>query len=157
LGFSPHGFEYPSSAGLDVKEQEVPEDPRAHFAWLRTRLSAERTLEAWVRTSASMIGFGFGIVIFYDQFARLEGVAPARNPLLARYIGLALIGIGTASLGVAVWQYQIMIKYLHSEPFRGIAGIKGIRRLYPTVTVAMCLCVVGLLAFISILLRAVLR
>ena len=30
----------------------------SHFSWLRTRLSVERTLMSWVRTSVSLIGFG---------------------------------------------------------------------------------------------------
>ncbi len=138
-------------------DSPAPEDPRTHFAWLRTRMSAERTLEAWVRTSASMIGFGFGIVVFYEQFRHLEGVAPAAHPFLARYVGLALIGIGTIGLAISIWQYQALVKYLHSEAFHAIAGVKGMQRLYPTVMIAVCLCLVGVAAFVSIFYRTIVR
>ena len=36
----------------------------SHFSWLRTRLSIERTLMSWVRTSTALIGFGFTIFQF---------------------------------------------------------------------------------------------
>ena len=39
----------------------------SHFSWLRTRLSIERTLMSWVRTSVSLIGFGFTIVQFFER------------------------------------------------------------------------------------------
>ncbi|TIU04855.1 MAG: DUF202 domain-containing protein, partial [Mesorhizobium sp.] len=41
---------------------EVHVTSDSHFSWLRTRLSVERTLMSWVRTSVSLIGFGFTIV-----------------------------------------------------------------------------------------------
>jgi putative membrane protein len=129
---------------------------QGHLAWLRTRMSLERTLEAWVRTAAALIGFGFAIVQFFGHFNEMKGVAPPKDPHLANYVGLLLIGIGTLALGIAIWQYQKMAKYLWSETFRSVAGIPGMPRLHPTVTVAILLCLVGLLAFFVILIRAVL-
>ena len=66
----------------------------AHFSWLRTRLSTERTLMSWVRTGVSLIGFGFKI---FQVAARLPGTVPAHGlfPEAPRYLGLGLIGGGT--------------------------------------------------------------
>ena len=44
----------------------VKPGPETHFSWLRTRMSAERTLMSWVRTAISLIGFGFTIFQFLD-------------------------------------------------------------------------------------------
>jgi putative membrane protein len=37
---------------------QVKATAESHFSWLRTRLSVERTLMSWVRTSVALIGFG---------------------------------------------------------------------------------------------------
>jgi len=47
-----------SSAGrFDVR---VTAD--SHFAWVRTRLSLERTMMSWQRTAVALMGLGFAIV-----------------------------------------------------------------------------------------------
>src|ERR1700750_365804 len=40
---------------------EVRVTADSHFAWVRTRLSLERTMMSWLRTAVSLIGFGFAI------------------------------------------------------------------------------------------------
>jgi putative membrane protein len=137
----------------EASQSGLPANIQAHLAWLRTIMSLERTLDAWVRTAAALIGFGFTIVQFFEHFNQVQGVVPRKGPHLARYVGLLLIGIGTLALGIAVWQYQRVVKYLWSEAFRGIAGVPGMRRLYPAVTIAVLLCLVGLLALFAILVR----
>ena len=124
-----------------------------HFAWLRTRLALERTLGAWIRTAAGLIGFGFAIVQFFEHFNRMEGVTSPRDPHLARYLGLLLIGVGTFALSVAIWQYWGVVRYLRSETFQPYAGIPGMRRLFPSLMVAVLLSVIGALAFFIILMR----
>ena len=47
-----------------------------------------------------------------------------------------------------------MVKYLEGEAFQGIAGVPGLRRVYPAVVVAVLLCLIGLLAFFTILVGA---
>ena len=132
---------------------EPPGNVQVHLAWLRTRMALERTLDAWVRTATALIGFGFTIVQFFEHFNKMQGVAPDNGLHLARYVGLLLIGIGTLALGIAVLQYQRVMNYLWSEPFRNVAGIPGMRPLYPALSVAILLLMVGLLAFFAILIR----
>ena len=50
----------------------------------RTRLAHERTLMAWVRTSTSLISFGFSIYKFFEYLkesekASAEGSTPASS------------------------------------------------------------------------------
>ena len=52
---------------------EVKADVPTHFAWLRTRMSMERTLMSWVRTATALIGFGFTIFQFLHRFNQDTG------------------------------------------------------------------------------------
>ena len=38
-----------------------------HFAWLNTQMALQRTLMAGVRTSVSLIGFGFTVAQFFER------------------------------------------------------------------------------------------
>jgi putative membrane protein len=142
---------WPLKPGDEVSQSNLPANTQIHLAWLRTRMSIERTLDAWVRTAASLIGFGFTIVQFFEHLNEMQGIVPPKGPHLARYVGLLLIGIGSLALGIAVWQYQKVVKYLEGDAFRGVTGVPGMRRIYPAVVVAALLFLVGLLAFFTIL------
>lgn len=126
-----------------------------HFAWLRTRLALERTMMAWVRTSISLVGFGFTIVQFFEKFGGMPGVAPAAIPDAPRYVGLALIGAGVLGLGFSLWQYSAFTRYLWGDEFRALAGTgKGVAASYLPV-IAMILLLIGVFAFVAVLTRAV--
>jgi len=134
---------------------EVRPTSDSHFSWLRTRLSVERTLMSWVRTSVAMIGFGFTIFQFFQRFHDMQGIAPAARPEAPWFLGLALITAGIGALVTSAWQYHWMLNYLWSEPFRALRGIedKPVRTpLLALVGVVMC---IGIFAFCAVLLRAV--
>src|SRR5215213_9827591 len=59
----------------------------AQFSWIRSDLSNLRTMLSWLRTSVSMIGFGFTICNFYSGF--FEDIATPRIESAARNLGLA--------------------------------------------------------------------
>jgi len=48
-------------------------DPGPELAVMRTRLAADRTLMAWIRTSFAMITFGFGIALVTPNLVALAG------------------------------------------------------------------------------------
>lgn len=144
----------PSTDPLPVRF-EVKATADSHFAWLRTRLSVERTLMSWVRTAVALIGFGFTIVQFFDRFKSLSGVAPARLPDAPRYLGLMLILCGIFALVVSVWEYQWTLRYLWGGSFAVIAGMTKEGKQTPLFAVAIALILVGVFAFFSVLLRLV--
>lgn len=107
---------------------------------------------AWLRTSVSLIGFGFAIVQFLDRLRQLSDV-PAGHPRAPEYLGMALIGCGVVALLIAIWQYRWMIRYLRGGAFAPIAGVPEQRMQSPLIAVAVLLIFVGLFAFFAVLLR----
>jgi putative membrane protein len=131
---------------------EVSATASSHFAWLRTRLALERTIMAWVRTSASLIGFGFTIVQFFQRIQSSQTV-PVYLPGAPRDFGLALIGSGVLGLIVALRQYHKLLNYLWSTDFRSIAGIEKEPVTTSIMWVTIILLLVGLIAFFVVLFR----
>jgi putative membrane protein len=128
----------------------------SHFSWLRTRMAVESTLMSWVRTSISLIGFGFTIVQFFARFNDMQGVAEAARPGAPRYVGLAMIAAGVLGLAVSIWQYWRLNHYLWSEPFTQLAGVQRRGPINtPIIAVAMLLLLIGIFAFLAVLTRMV--
>ena len=132
---------------------EVHATADSHFSWLRTRMSAERTLMSWLRTAVSMIGFGFTIVQFFERFHEMAGVKAAHHPEAPRYLGLMLIVTGTLALVIAVAQYHTLVKYLWSETYRPITPDR--HALTPTYAASIVLIGIGLFAFFAVATRMV--
>jgi putative membrane protein len=124
-----------------------------HFSWLRTRMSVERTLMSWVRTSTALIGFGFTIFQFFERFNQMPDVAAARSPGTARAVALGLVGAGTGALFIAILEYRATIRYLWSPEFEDIAGWQSGRQTTPALLVSVFLGVVGIIALATIALR----
>lgn len=133
---------------------EVRATAESHFSWIRTRLSLERTLMAWVRTATALIGFGFTIVQFFERFQGMPDVSPAMRPQMPRYLGLALIAAGVVGLLVSLWQYHTTLQYLERD-FEPIAGVRRIPQRTPLMVVTVALLFIGLFAFFAVLVRAV--
>ena len=133
---------------------EVRATADSHFSWIRTRLSVERTLMSWVRTSVALIGFGFTIVQFFERLPTMSNV-PAMLPEAPRYLGLALIGAGVVSLIVSGQQYRWINNYLRTGDFEPIAGVSRSPIQTPIYIITIVLIFIGLFAFGAVLIRAV--
>ncbi len=141
-----------SSPPIQDRFQAKP-TAESHFAWLRTRLSIERTMMAWVRTATALIGFGFTIVQFFERFSDMKGVLTAERPMAPRYLGLAMIFCGVAALLISIWQYRKVLSYLWSRDFVPVAGIDPEGGQTPLLAVSIALVFVGAFAFFSIMVR----
>ena len=124
-----------------------------HFAWVRTRLSLERTMMAWVRTAVALIGFGFAIVQYLAHLEETPEARAAYLPHAPRYLGLALIACGILALVISIWQYWWTIRYMWSEPYTPLAGVTKEGMQTPVIAVAIVLIFIGLFAFFAVLLR----
>lgn len=111
----------------------------------RTRMAAERTLMAWSRTALSLISFGFTIYKFM-QTLQDQSKVPVLKPQAPRDVGLMLIGLGTAALIAATiqhWKYMKKLDPQHTYKLWDLSFV-----------VAILLTMIGLLMFVSIVLRA---
>lgn len=121
----------------------------AQFSWMRSELSNVRTLLAWVRTSVSLIGFGFTIYNFYRGF--LEELATPQGADAARNLGLALVGAGTLAMVIALWNYRALNTYLESSErvLQITPAVK--RRWIVAYAAAAVIMVIGLITFLFML------
>ena len=111
----------------------------------RNFMAAERTLMAWIRTSLSLISFGFTVGKFFDYLAAEKG-KPIRG-FIARMlgpdgIGIALVALGTFALLFALVDHRGTIKRLRGEGFQA--------RRTPAIVVATILVVLGISAILSL-------
>ena len=116
------------------------------LAVVRTRLAHERTLMAWVRTSTSLISFGFTIYKFF-QYLRESQQAPSHAGRIGpREFALIMIGLGLTTLIVATVEHRRSTQALRAE-FGHV-----VPRSLATV-VASLIAVLGVLAFLAVVFR----
>src|SRR5271167_2857111 len=136
---------------------EVRATAADHFAWVRTRLSIERTMMSWQRTATALIGFGLAIVQYLEHLQQMPGARPAYLPTSPEYLGLALISCGIMALVISLWQYWWVVHYLWGESFLPIAGMRAgatkEQMHSPVIAVAVLLIGIGLFAFFAVLFR----
>jgi putative membrane protein len=136
-----------------VDRFEVRVTADSHFGWIRTRLSVERTMMAWLRTAVALIGFGFAIFQYLQHLQQIPGARSAYLPDAPQLLGLALISCGILALVVSLGQYWWTVRYLWSETFAPIAGMTKEGKQSPVVAVAVLLIGIGLFAFFAVLFR----
>jgi putative membrane protein len=79
----------------------------------------ERTFLAWVRTAIAIMAFGF-LVEKFDLFLEIAGQTLARRPLsvggqlVGNIAGLALIGLGAATIVLAILRFRKTSKEIDS-------------------------------------------
>ena len=111
---------------------------------MRTIMAADRTLMAWVRTSLSMLSFGFTIYKFLESAVQSDQLARADSP---QQVGLFLAGVGTLSMLLGVVSYWTTLKDLRrTEEFR--LGRPGLR-------IGASMAIAGVAMFLGIAVRAI--
>jgi putative membrane protein len=110
----------------------------------RTSLAADRTLMAWIRTSVSMISFGFTIYKFF-MYLRESGFLSDRLPMYGpRNLGLGLVGLGTFLLGLAILEY-----FLYQRSLSRRTGQKY--RISTALVASLLITLIGILALLNLL------
>ena len=104
---------------------------------------------AWVRTSVSLLGFGFTVYKFLEFEAAKDPVLGAEGPLLRlmrgpRNFALTFILLAIVSLAIAVVQHWQYTKNL--DPVRG-------RKFDLTLVTAGFVAVIGVLSLMSLLFK----
>ena len=135
-----------------MKEPIPPAKPpnmQAELAKERNRAAAERTIMAWIRTSLSLIGFGFGIDSVVSAIGSLQIAQNIDRVRLSHFLGLAFIGLGVYSLVVAAIEHNQQLKQIQQNENYFYTPRRSLG-----LTVATGLISVGAIAFLGVLWKA---
>jgi putative membrane protein len=126
----------------DVISTSAPiDDPRVYLA-------AERTFLAWVRTSVSLMGFGF-VIARFALWTREYGASSRLSPPgylgFSTWLGFAMVLVGIFICGLAAARHRAYVAALA----RGIANPP--LHLHTSMMMAGALIVVGLAIAVHIL------
>ena len=127
--------------------ETIKEPSSNQLALERTILAHDRTLMGWVRTSTSLITFGFTIYKFFQlDLAAHPPLRPLHNVIGPRQFAILMICIGLFSLMTATIQYRL---------YRN-----GLRKWYPArpplslaEVVAALVSLLGIVALVAVLFR----
>ena len=130
---------------------------RTTLSFERTLMSSDRTLMSSVRTALSLISFGFTIAQLFAKL-RQSGMTRAVGTAMPRNFGLALIVLGIAVLAMGILGHRKFERELNARGqvlYReGMLPSDIHYRLTPTFFAAIALIAIGLLAGLSLFVRA---
>lgn len=123
-----------------VRPPDLPED----LGGVRSVLAADRTLMAWIRTSLSMLSFGFTIYKFLQGLADNNQIAATNSP---QRIGMFLAAAGTAAMVLGTLSYWATL--------RDIARAGRFRLGRSVLVIAILMSIAGVALFWAIATRLV--
>lgn len=136
-----------------MNEPPLPSKPpniQAELAKERNRAAAERTLMAWIRTSLSLIGFGFGIDSVVSAIISFQAVQDIDRVRLSRFLGLAFIGLGVYALVTAAIEHRQELRRIQRNADYSYKSRRSLG-----LTVATGLICIGAIAFLGIIWKAI--
>src|SRR5512135_1952035 len=100
--------------------EEHKDDTRSRIRNRRVHMANERTFLAWVRTSISVMAFGFVVErfsLFVRQMAAYLGKATPPHPSFSAIIGLVLVGIGALMGLLALFRYRSVARQIDEDAY----------------------------------------
>lgn len=120
---------------------------RTELAKYRSRAAADRTLMAWIRTSLSLIGFGFGIPTITTAIEKIDvnsHINPVRFSII---LGLCFIGTGMFGMALGLKEHRQILKQIESDRYT-------YENSQSAEIIAVALLIIGLLSFIGVLIKS---
>ena len=139
----------PSANELAQERTELAQE-RTEFAKYRTRQAADRTLMAWMRTSLSLISFGFGIPTIVDAIENTQATKEIKPEFLIIFIGFSFILIGVFCLINALKSHRHMLKAIRSGDYTYPSSDTN-----TTEKAVFALILVGVISFIGLFIRVI--
>lgn len=113
------------------------------LAYDRTRFAADRTLMAWIRTSLSMISFGFTIFKFFQYLHESKSAEFVRGLHRARNMGVLMTSLGTVLLVLATVEYLLYVRRISRDAHQGFPKSTSL-------VAAFLLSILGILALMDL-------
>jgi putative membrane protein len=121
-------------------------------------MSADRTLMAVIRTSLSLIGFGFTIYQFFRYLRESAGAIQLLRSEAPRKFGMALVMLGVVMLSLGIWKHVAFMLELRAQrkTFVDQGLISGDDKFPVSITLitATLLLAAGLIAIAGMAMRA---
>ena len=121
-------------------------------------MSADRTLMAVIRTSLSLIGFGFTIYQFFRYLRETAGAPQLLQSEAPRKFGMALVLLGVVMLSLGIWKHVAFMLELRAQrkTFVDQGLISGDDKFPVSITLitATLLLATGLIAIAGMAMRA---
>ncbi len=120
---------------------------RTELAKYRSRAAADRTLMAWIRTSLSLIGFGFGIPTIIGTIEKTQ-VGHNLNPIrFSIIVGLAFIGTGMFGMALGLKEHRRLLQQIQRDRYT-------YEESHSAEIIGVALLVIGLISFVGVLIRS---
>ena len=101
-------------------DEQQQEKRSARVRNRRVHMANERTFLAWVRTSISVMAFGFVVErfsLFVRQMAAYLGKATQPHPSYSALLGLILVVIGALMGLLALFRYRSVSKQIDADTY----------------------------------------
>ncbi|CAC5342361.1 MULTISPECIES: YidH family protein [Planktothrix] len=121
---------------------------RTEMAKYRSRAAADRTLMAWIRTSLSLIGFGFGIptiVRTIEQTHLHPKIDPVRFSVI---VGLSFLSTGMVGMALGLREHRRLLQRIESDRYTYETS-------YSAEIIGIALLVIGLVSFIGVIVKSI--
>ena len=125
----------------EAEAKNTPDEIPLNLPVMNTLMAADRTLMSWIRTSLSLLSFGFTIYKILEGFQDAGGKFVVRTDV-PRNAGLFLTGMGTLAMVMGTIEYWQTLKVLHQQRIFG--------RPRSPLIMALIMSVAGILLFLSI-------
>ncbi len=130
----------------EIQEKEVRRELE-FLAVIRTAFSSERSLIAWVRTSASLYTFGLSLTKFFDYLENLQGeTIQWKGP---RRLGFVLVCMGILTIGIAIFEYIKRFYKMRQQVSQFSLPLSGTMSLLP-ISAAVALLAIGFTTMIAV-------
>lgn len=106
----------------------------------RTFLAFDRTLLAWIRTSTSLLTFGFAIFKLLEERAKVPGQHPVMDLVSPRFIGVVMVISGFLGLLLASINY---IRFMKNNGRSGLQAYATPALMQSYVILMLCMLIIA--------------
>jgi putative membrane protein len=135
-----------SEPSQSLSTNELASD-RTELAKYRSRAAADRTLMAWIRTSLSLIGFGFGIPTIVRTIENTQvghQIDPIRFSVI---VGLAFIGTGMLGMALGLKEHRRLLQQIQRDRYT-------YEESHSAEIIGVALLVIGFISFIGVIIKS---